>query len=66
MSPNDNTYRASKGLVKLKNKIAEHFVVRSAKPITWNAIGFNRKDRAKRYHISSIVNLQYSIPACPG
>ncbi len=26
----------------------------------------NRKDRAKRYHKSSIFNLQSSIPACPG
>jgi hypothetical protein len=31
-----------------------------------NAIDFNKKDRAKRYHKSSILNLQYSIPACPG
>jgi hypothetical protein len=31
-----------------------------------NAIDLNRKDRAKRYHKSSIFNLQYSIPACPG
>jgi hypothetical protein len=31
-----------------------------------NAIDFNRKDRAKRYHKSSIFNLQSSIPACPG
>jgi hypothetical protein len=29
-------------------------------------IDFNRKDRAKRYHKSSIFNRQYSIPACPG
>ena len=31
-----------------------------------NAIDLNRKDRAKRYHKSSIFNRQYSIPACPG
>jgi hypothetical protein len=31
-----------------------------------NDIDFNRKDRAKRYHKSSIFNLKYSIPACPG
>jgi hypothetical protein len=31
-----------------------------------NSIDLNRKDRAKRYHKSSIFNRQYSIPACPG
>jgi len=31
-----------------------------------NSIDLNRKDRAKRNHKSSIFNLQYSIPACPG
>ena len=31
-----------------------------------NAIDLNRKDRAKRYHKSSIFNRQYSIPACSG
>jgi hypothetical protein len=31
-----------------------------------NTIDFNRKDRAKRYHKSSIFNRQYSIPAGPG
>jgi hypothetical protein len=31
-----------------------------------NAIDLDRKDRAKRYHKSSIVNLQSSIPAYPG
>jgi hypothetical protein len=31
-----------------------------------NAIDFSRKDRAKRYQKSSILNRQYSIPACPG
>jgi hypothetical protein len=31
-----------------------------------NSIDFNKKDRAKRYHKSSIVNRQSSIPACPG
>jgi hypothetical protein len=33
------------------------------------SIDFNRKDRAKRYHKSSIFPPQadqYSIPACPG
>jgi hypothetical protein len=30
------------------------------------AVNFNRKDRAKRYHKSSIFSRQYSIPACPG
>jgi len=32
-------------------------------------VNFNRKDRAKRYHKSSIFPPQadqYSIPACPG
>ncbi len=29
-------------------------------------IDLNRKDRAQRYHKSSIFNRQYSIPACPG
>jgi hypothetical protein len=29
-------------------------------------IDLNRKDRAKRYHKSSIVNRQSSIPALPG
>jgi len=31
-----------------------------------NSVDLNRKDRAKRYHKSSIFNRQYSIPACPG
>jgi hypothetical protein len=31
-----------------------------------NSIDLIRKDRAKRYHKSSIFNRQYSIPACPG
>jgi len=34
-----------------------------------NAVDLNRKDRAKRYHKSSIIPPQadqYSIPACPG
>jgi hypothetical protein len=30
------------------------------------SIDLNRKDRAKRYHKSSIFNRQYSIPALPG
>jgi len=29
------------------------------------SIDFNRKDRAKRYHKSSIINRQSSIPALP-
>jgi hypothetical protein len=31
-----------------------------------NVIDLDRKDRAKRYHKSSIVNLQSSIPVYPG
>ena len=31
-----------------------------------NSVDLNRKDRAKRYHKSSIFIRQYSIPACPG
>jgi hypothetical protein len=30
-----------------------------------NSIDFNRKDKAKRYHKSSIFNRQYSIPVYP-
>ena len=30
------------------------------------SIDLNRKDRAKRYHKSSIFNLQSSIPVYPG
>ena len=31
-----------------------------------NSIELNKKERAKRYHKSSIFNLQFSIPVCPG
>jgi hypothetical protein len=31
-----------------------------------NSTDLNRKDRAERFHKSSIFNLQYSFPALPG
>ncbi|CAB1075517.1 hypothetical protein D1AOALGA4SA_3337 [Olavius algarvensis Delta 1 endosymbiont] len=31
-----------------------------------NSIDFYKRDRAKRYHKSSIFNLQSSFPASPG
>ena len=46
----------------------EYFSLRLGDPTARRGMlsHLNRKDRAKRYHKSSIFNRQYSIPACPG
>jgi hypothetical protein len=48
------------------NLVLHHHILPCQVEYLSNSIDFNRKDRAKRYHKSSIFNHQYSIPACPG